>query len=166
MKNGIVTFVLISCSVLLISCGVPKTEEGELTEIDYEDFEKLIEDEQSQPFLLVTTDASEKDFDNVAKDSFEDALLQSNEGAFYMNLTDTTDEEIDSINSFGSDYDASSDAVSLVNNGSIEKTDVRISLSEDVLNNTTQNEDDFSKMQESDIQQEIKESIEDVTNRK
>lgn len=166
MRKSIKFIIVLSFSFLLVACGIPEIKEGEVVEITHDEFDKLMESEDEQPFLLITTSANDKAFDTVARKSFEDSLSKKNEGAFYLNLEDADSKEVESINDYGQDYDATSDGLVLVQNGSIEKTDVRLHLSEDVLENATTNEEDFSKIQQSDIEKDIEDSVADLTTRK
>src|SRR5699024_9621316 len=129
MKRNIMLFIIITVLTFIISaCGGKETppKEGELKEVDKETFIKLLEKDDSQPFLFISTDAKEKLFEDTAKPIFEDYLEQNNVGAYYLNVNELNDKDVEEINSFGSAkndlekgsmYDATSDGLVLVRNG-------------------------------------------------
>lgn len=179
MKKNLLTFIaIISLAFVFSACGSKETapKEGELKEVDKETFIKLLDKNESQPFLFISTDAKEDLFSDTAKPIYEDYLEQNSVGAYYLNVNDLSDEEIDEINNFGStkndiekgsEYDASSDGLVLVRKGEIEKITSRIVFNQNTLSNKEEyelfEENGFEKQLHEDIKKNVNEVVEQLS---
>lgn len=178
MKRNLVPFIIIIVLTFILSaCGGKEAppQEGELKEVDKKTFLKLLEKDNSQPFLFISTDAKEDLFEGTAKPIFEDYLEQNNVGAYYLNVSELNDKDIEEINSFGSEkndleknsiYDASSDGLVLVRNGEIEKITSRVVFNQNTLSNKEEYEmfekDGFEKQLHEDIKNNVTEVAEQL----
>lgn len=165
MKKRLVTFTIICLTLIFSACGSnekpPKA--GELKEINKKTLLNLLDNDKAQPFLFISTDASEDLFLDTAKPIFEDYLEQSNVGAYYLNVNELSSKEIEEVNSLGSNYDASSDGLVLIRNGEIEKITSRIVFNQNTLSNKEEHEifeeGGFEKQLHKDINNNVTEVV-------
>jgi len=140
--------------------ALPKLKSSGLTEITKEDFFKLIKDENSQPFLFISTDADKKLFDKKMRKVYENNLDNYDIGAFYLNIYDEDKDVIDEINEYSSykgEYDASSDGLVIVRHGEIEVVSNRFVLNQKILEDNIEFENEFN-----DLQKEATDNVTDV----